>query len=301
MLKRCLAVLLLSLLAGPALAREAHPAPAPRAFLWEVRAPGADGKRAWLLGSVHMGRAEHYPLPGVILRAFAESKTLVLEARPDDTRAQPAFFARGALPAQDSLDKHLSPQTMKLLQSHLQRLKIPAQQVLRLRPWLAAILVSVTAMQQLGLSPQLGIDLVLFKQALAAKMKVAELEGYARQLALFESFSAKEQELFLRYSLIKTAKLKRQVDDLYRAWRRGDPAALLDLITASVREQPELRSMYKKLMDDRNEGMARRIDALLKEPGGQGPFFFVAGAGHMVGPVSVVQQLQKMGYTVTQR
>lgn len=56
-----------------------QPPQGPPVFLWEVE---ADRSRVYLLGSVHVLKAEDYPLTAPMEAAFEEAETLVFEVDP---------------------------------------------------------------------------------------------------------------------------------------------------------------------------------------------------------------------------
>src|SRR5215213_9198400 len=85
-----------------------QPAPASvvagtKTFLWKATSPTTE---VYLLGSIHLGKKEWYPLAKEIDGAFEKSKYLVLEADPakmDQLKIQQFVFQHGLYAADDSL------------------------------------------------------------------------------------------------------------------------------------------------------------------------------------------------------
>ena len=66
----------------------------------------------------------------------------------------------------------------------------------------------------------------------------------------------------------------------------------------SVRRYPQYRPLYKRLVTDRNTGMAQRIDAMLRKS--KKVHLIVVGALHLVGREGLVPLLRGKGYALKQ-
>jgi uncharacterized protein YbaP (TraB family) len=69
------------------------------------------------------------------------------------------------------------------------------------------------------------------------------------------------------------------------------------VITKSIKEDPKLVPIYEKLIYERNRRMVSKIEGYLK---GNGTYFVVVGAGHLIGEKGIVETLGKKGYRVEQ-
>src|SRR5215471_14820951 len=82
----------------------AQRAPAARkAMFWKV---SSDTSVVWLLGSIHLGSKEMYPLAGEIEDAFRNAAALIVEAdirQADMQKMQGAVLAKGMYPGDDVL------------------------------------------------------------------------------------------------------------------------------------------------------------------------------------------------------
>jgi len=104
-----------------------------------------------------------------------------------------------------------------------------------------------------------------------------------------------QQKRFLVMTLDETAQLDSEIEDLLRAWRTGDTAALAQLMAGEYEEFPDL---YRRLTVERNRAWVGRLVELLDD---RDDYLVVVGALHLVGPGSVVDLLRQRGYTVTQQ
>jgi uncharacterized protein YbaP (TraB family) len=77
-------------------------------------------------------------------------------------------------------------------------------------------------------------------------------------------------------------------------WESGDGENLYHLLNKSFEKHPDLRD---KLLTQRNKRWVSGIEALLKEDKN---VLVIVGAGHLVGPDSLVDLLQDKGYSVKQ-
>src|SRR3569623_1217482 len=243
--------------AAAVVSRDAH---APRYLFWEARAPGAT---LYLFGSIHIGRADMYPLSPAVERAFAASDALVVEANV--AAVDPGQIARwmAALAMYQNgstLDQKLAPATWQRLSKTATDLGLSTQLLSRQRPWLVSLTLSALTMQRYGYGDGLGIDNHFLRTA--GSKAIIELEAIWQQLEFFHDFSDQEQEAMLIGTL----------DDIARV--------------------PEL---FQNMMDAWRAGADAELDSLLKRGG---TYFVVGGAAHLVGDQGIVSQLRERGYRI---
>ncbi|MCL5021978.1 MAG: TraB/GumN family protein [Nitrospirae bacterium] len=266
-----------------------------KGLLWKVRSGSG---AVYLLGSIHALKKEHYPLPARIEEAFDESDTLAVEADINDVNVEGLMTAlEGAVyPGNETIEDHLSNEAYERAKAKLSESGIPVQLFQRTKPWLLALMLAALEMQKSGLDPEYGIDKHFLGEAKGRK-RIVELESIDFQLRLFTTMSDAEQESFLLYTLQDLDASGRETDALIGAWMRGDAKSMESLALEGVRENPQLRPMYKKLFQDRNEAMASKIEGFLREGG---TYFVVVGTGHLVGKGGIPGLLKKRGYSVEQ-
>ena len=116
--------------------------------LWRVQ---KGPSTLFLLGSIHVGQPNLYPLPAVMDQAFIAADQLVLEidlGLTSSAAMAEALLSRGTYPATENLSASLSVDTLRLLTAYLQTRRAQPQQtdlslptVQRLRPWYLAMLL----------------------------------------------------------------------------------------------------------------------------------------------------------------
>lgn len=271
----------------------ARPKAEPPGFFWTAK--GERGT-AYLLGSIHMGMKEFYPLPARIERAFERSSTLVLEIDLSQTGMQSAMSAiltKARYPRGDSLDRHLPAETLKKLLARTSEQGLPEQVVLQLKPWALALTLGALEMQKAGGEASEGVDLH-FAQRADGKKKIVGLETAEEQVSLFADIPEQHQATMLAQLLDEQEQKESEAGALLQAWKSGDEAALRRMVIEEL-DRPENRPLFDALFVQRNIKMARRIAELLRSGG---TYFVVIGAGHLIGPGSVVDLLKEHGFTV---
>lgn len=289
----------------PVLADEAVPAQdmvrrieaAPkRGFLYEVK---RGSNIAYLFGTIHVGRSDFYPLDATVTRALTAAKFLAVEADVSDPGAVAKEVSAYAMyPGATTLDRELPPATMKRLSAVLEKYHLPREQVMKLKPWMLALTLSLLQATQAGYDPQWAAELYLLGFAKSQKKTVVEVEGLRRQMEMFARLSAEQQRAFLDRTLrdLEDGEAERELTAFVDAWSKADaPALEREWKRLQTSHDASDRFVIDKLLIERNGFMAGRVEEYLRS----GQTYFVAvGAMHLIGEKSVVELLRRRGYEV---
>jgi uncharacterized protein YbaP (TraB family) len=251
----------------------------------------------YLIGSIHVLTPDFYPLSPVLEAAFKDSDLLVEEvdmAEMLDPTAQLRVLSRGMLPADQSLDKLLSPSTLALVKKVTADLGPAGQPLMRFKPWMLAIALQGLELQKAGYDPELGLDRHFYDQAKSAGKSVQGLETADYQISVFDSMTMAEQDRMLAQTLKELATELASVGKLAAAWKSGDVATVEGIMQAELKAEPQ---MYQRLLVDRNKAWLPKIEALFNR---SGHALVVVGAAHLVGADGVIAMLKAKGYTVEQ-
>ncbi len=259
------------------------------------------GNTVYLLGSIHIGNDDFYPLAPEIDAAFAESKNLVVEVNVDDpdmtAKMTKLVAEKGRYKEGDTLTSKVSKKNADAFKAYCEKKGYPFDQMNMLRPWLFSLTITLLEAQALGFKAELGIDkhfLALAKD----KMPIKELESAETQIGMLSGFSDELQETLLAKSLGDVDSMNEKMTSAIKAWKTGNTKALEDLmVTDELKKHPEFLPMIEKIIYERNVGMADKIDGYLKS---NEKHFVVVGAGHLVGEKGLVNLLIKKGYKVEQ-
>src|SRR5690242_2482787 len=274
----CFAALLV--VAAPA---HAHPA------LWAVK--DAD-TTIYLFGTVHLLPHDtdwHFP---ALDKALHDSDTLYVEITDDDQANMTALVLRYGIDMAHPLSGLLTPFDHGRLERAARLAHVPGgvAGLDVMRPWLAALTLTVAPLIQAGLDPAEGVDRQLRATMEKAGKPVRALETAEEQIRFLADMPQAMQLALLRSTLRDTDRAAVDLKAIIEAWKSGDEAALARLeIDLMRRETPEL---YQRLLVERNEAWAKRIAGMLQQPG---TVFIAVGAAHLAGPDSVQAQLAKDG------
>lgn len=281
--------------AAPLQAKTAAVQQGAKSCLWSVE---TQSNKIYILGSLHLLKPDDYPLSATIDKAYADSQLVVFETDIEKMQ-QPEMLMKiqelSLYPEGENLLQHIDTSTRKLLQKKMADLGLPLSIYVRFKPWLVATDLAVRQLNQLGFNPIYGVDVYFFNKAKADGKEVGFLEPAEFQINLLGNMVAQDQNDFLSQTLKDLEVVNDLAGDLIRAWKDGDAAKLHELLYKSFRDYPEL---YERLLIQRNRKWIKEIEGAMHRSKN---VLFVVGAGHLVGPQSVVDLLQKKGYSVNQQ
>lgn len=253
-------------------------------------------KTAWVLGSVHLGSKEMYPLPAAIEDAFSRASTVLVEVdinKVDPKVTNQFVLSKGIYQGDDGLSKHVSQETLDALHAFCEQYNMQAGALERLRPWLVSITVTLLPLQKMGMTTALGIDKYFLDKAKDSK-KVESIESAEWQFDLLSSIPENLQEKYLSNAVKQAARLNETAKEMQDTWIEGSAEKLDAILARSSREPAELQ---RKLREDRNPRMADALEACVKR---DESCFLIVGAAHTVGKDSVVSLLEKKGFKLQQ-
>ena len=265
-----------------------------KTFGWKATGKGG---AIYLVGSIHVMSAGFYPLNPALDAAFNDSDLLVEEvdlAEMLDPTAQLGVLSRGMLPANQSLDKVLSPATLTLVQKATGDLGGIGGPLMRFKPWMLAIALQGLELAKSGFDPELGLDKHFYDSAKAGGKAVQGLETADFQISRFDTMTMEQQDRLLAETLKELATETATVGKLGDAWKTGDVATVERIALADLKSDP---LMYQRLLVERNRNWMPAIEALFAR---RGRALVVVGAAHLVGPDGLLTMLKAKGYTVEQ-
>ena len=287
---RILALLAAVVMAWPAWADgDGHPV-----TMWRV-----DGRTntIYLLGSIHLLRAEDHPLPSVIGSAYDEAEVLVMELDMDDldpAQTQQAFNAAGVMRDGTTLRDLMGDELYARAEAAAARIDVPLEMLAQSEPWLAAMTVELMMLYRIGFQPSLGVEMTMLHRATADGKPIEGLETVEEQLAFLDGLSLPAQREMLLRTLEESARIGEMVDELIEAWRHGDADTLAASLLDSLGTQAELR---EALVTGRNRRWAQEISGWLDD---EQDYLVVVGALHLVGEDSVPALLAGQGIGIHQ-
>ena len=270
-----------------------------RGFLWEVR----KGKQVgWLLGTIHVGRPEFYPLPPSRMTPLQRAEAIVLEADISDiARAITATQKYAQYPeGTPGLETRLTPELRQRIESVLSRNQLDLAPMMRMKPWMLANVLALFEAAQAGYVPALSVESYLTRVAKSESKPILEFEGIEQQFELFEKAPWATQISFLEEALkaVESRSARRELNRIVQAWETADRGALERLLV-EMRAQSSVGSRFTvdTILLGRHPQMVSKIETMMTA--GK-PYVFAVGALHLVGPQGLVELLRARGYTLTE-
>ncbi len=266
-----------------------------KSCLWSIQ---TQSNKFYLLGSLHLLKQDAYPLSAAIESAYNDSQKIVFETDIDamqDPAVQARMMKLGMYPEGQDLLQNLHGSTRQLLEKKLTEFGLPIEAFSRFKPWFVAIQIEIVQLLRLGFSPEYGIDTYFFNKAKTAGKEVRFLESTEFQINLLGNMIEQDQNAFLNQTLKDLEVVNVLAGDLVKFWKDGDADKLHELLYKSFKDYPDL---HDRLLIQRNKKWVKEIEGAMRKNKNT---LFVVGAGHLVGPESVVDLLKKKGYQVKQQ
>lgn len=262
-------------------------------FVWKI---AGQSNTIYLLGSVHFLRAEDYPLPTVFESAYLNAEELYMELDLDDldpVHVVQITQEKGMLKDGQSLRK-LMGRDYEEAARHAEQIGLDLAMLNSAKPWLAAMTVVQLQLTKLGYDQSHGVEMHFVRKAQSDRKEIHGLETMQYQLELLDDLSPSSQRDFFLQTLAEAADMEEDMKSIMAAWRSGDSDLVAEQMLAELKEFPGL---YRALIADRNENWLTTVRKLLSE---DRDFLVIVGAGHLAGEDSLVNKLERLGYSAEQ-
>ncbi len=258
-------------------------------FMWHLQSETA---AITLVGSVHVGKPDFFPLPVPYEQAFAGSSVLAVEVDMSDPAvmadAARLMLEKGRLEAGETLESRLSTEVYRRLQERATEIGFPLAMYNTFRPGIVVVALMMQEYTRQGFDPELGVDKHFLDAAKERQLPVRSLETVGDQLNLFLDIDDVLDDLLVAESLDEATDIAGSIAEMLAYWRHGDADGLNAYMQLQMGEGPQMAAFYRRILDDRNVVMAATIRSWLD---GDEDVFVVVGAGHFGGPNGLVKLL----------
>jgi len=266
-----------------------------RPLLWKVSDADND---VYLLGSFHLLKADDYPMPADIDRAFDDAELLLFEVDPREMTAPETAATMQKYMAYEngqSLSKVLPKATLERLGTLVSASGGSVQALEQSEPWAVSLGLVIGVSQALGFKPDLGLDRHLMERAAKAGKPATGLETINDQMKAMDAVPYPEQAQGLDEFLQDPKKAIQQLQDMHAWWRAGD----VERLDKGMRAEMATKSpqSYKLLDVDRNNAWLPQIEKRLTGSKSDDTLV-VVGALHLLGTDGLVEKLKANGYKV---
>lgn len=275
--------------------------------MWE----GTDknGSKIIFMGSMHVAKADFYPLPEKIKKAYDQSEVIAFECDTESAEnEQLQFELQKQMTYRDGtlLRDKLSPQAYKILCERFAEIGMAEEMIANFKPWAAYETLTALWIMSGELKTQNGVDYYLMRQTKTDNKQLYELESAQSQLDMMIQQPDKLYDALFR--LMKDESKQSALDDtakLYELWLKGDMKGIEEMTVLPPDEEMKkegltdeeirlLRQREKTQVDDRNIAMAEKIKTLFKS--GKSTMV-VVGSAHFIGENGIISLLEKDGCT----
>lgn len=257
-------------------------------MFWQV---SDDDSSVYLLGSMHFGRADFYPLPEVIEQAYQKSEVVGVELdmlNVDPSAMQALIMPNMAYNDGTTLKDHVSEETMHLTELYFANKGISLADLGGMKAGMITMTISQIEAQIAGLLPQYGIDMHFLTKAKEDGKEIMEFETMESQLELLFSGDEESAEGLLYKTLKEASEFETMLDSMATIWKAGDAEAMNSMLTAY--ETEEEKAYIENLFTGRDVEMTAKIQELLAQ---NKAAFVILGAGHFVNDDGVINRLLK--------
>ncbi len=266
------------------------------------------GGVAYLLGSIHIGTEEMYPLPDYVLDAYESADALavecdILEEETDMAEAvemlMPMVLTDGTT-ISDYLEEDCYNRAVEILTENISY--VPMLDMYKPVMWY--MLISNMAVEKAGAKTDLGVDMYFLTDAHETGKTIYEIESAAEQYAVLGNLSMELQALMLESTVCyyDDPESHAYLREMCHAWAVGDAEGILDegeedMSAFTPEEIALLEEFNESLEGQRNVDMTEYA----KEAMASGEtVFIVVGAAHILGDDGMANALKEAGYTVMQ-
>ena len=251
----------------------------------------------FIAGTLHVLKAEDFPLPEQFHTAFKQSDDVFFEVdmtRFGSSEVQQKLAQLVTWKDGRDLSDVLSPEVLEELKTQLGVYGIPVEMLLPYKAGPAAMTLAMLEMQKLGMS-EIGVEEHFAKLAVGEDREIFGLETVEQQADFLVNMGGATPDEIISYTIQDLVGLDQQLDEMREAWRNGNLEQLETTVLQEMREKYD--GIYQELIVDRNNAWLPKIEALLEDPDIE---LVMVGAGHLAGPDSVLKLLEAAGYSIQQ-
>ncbi|MDU5570052.1 TraB/GumN family protein [uncultured Peptoniphilus sp.] len=270
-----------------------------KGFFYEVN---NKGNKIYMLGSIHVGNSSLYPIDENIIKALKSSEKIYMEIdlsnREEAKKMRQKIYYSDGKNLKDDLGEELYSRVLKIFQGY----GMEEDQVKILRPW---AIYNTMASDPKGESPKgsFGVESYFLALSLLNKIEIDELESMEFQSNILSNFDKKTYVEMIENLTAEIEKngyknINSGLYTLLDAWQSGDRDKMKSIL--SLKGDKASEKFNEAILDERDEGMAKKIDAMLKKDG-KNTYFILIGSAHLVPENSVTGILKNMGYKVIEK
>ena len=266
-----------------------------KVLIWEAKSPELPGK-AYVAGSIHIGKSQWYPLDRTYDRVFDEAGAVYFEIyRPDHQAVAQKTLLYGIFRDGKTLSQILGYADFQTVCNFYAQRSPGMNSALleRFRPWVLSVQISQFYLQQHPeISRSFGLENV-FTRHMGDKT-AGSLESIDDQLRGMSEVSDAAAGRLLMDGIRNFVHAGRDLNRIFRALETGEPDDLSLIANEMALKHPEV---HRCLFLKRNQAIAEKIYEMLKS---RQTVFILVGAGHLAGKGNILEMLRNRGCSTVQ-
>ena len=253
-------------------------------------------KKLFIVGSIHAGKDNFYPLSPPIEQALAESDALYLELAPSQMTPEliaAAMLEHASLSSPIPLKQRISEPLYQQLSQAIEHYKLPAYQQMFMRNWAIVVQLTMATISEMGLKKEFGVDQYFAAQAVQQNKPILGLETLAEQLQAMTLMDKIPAETLFQNYFDELPFAKNWLLSVEQAWRQGNSEQLVQLYQDYDKRQIDAELM-NALLNTRNKNWQQKLTQL---PSGK-TYLLVVGDMHLHGADSLLTRLRESGFNI---
>ncbi len=258
-----------------------------KGLLWKAESP--EGKTNYLFGTMHSQDYAVSGIPPKVRLALVKSKTLLMETIPNE-EANQAFLNMMYFKDKQRLDTLLEPELLEALTLKIQDYGVAAEHANFVKPWAAFSLIGRPKPVR---APTLESN--LFQVAQDSMLQVKSLETMEEILSPLDSLAMEDQVIILKDTICNHEQIIRDTKILVDLYLNRDLQGMIDFNNQPHYDEAVFERFMQGILYDRNIRILERIEKEFKA----GNVFVAIGASHLAGEKGLLNELDKLGYSIT--
>lgn len=264
------------------------------ALLWKIS--GKDlPNTSYLYGTIHMIDSDAFFMTDEMKQAFKEAELVTFEINleeMDNMFAQFSLLMQAFMDDNITLSDLLSEEDYQLVNDHFNKIGLPLSLFERMKPMFLSVMASTdSSPNALNSGEVVSYELEFMKMAKEQNKQMGGLETAAYQMSMFDSIPYKVQAEMLVESIKSGGEEMDELDVMTTLYRSQNIQGMQTLISD---EDSDYAAYEELLLINRNKNWIPIMSEMMKDK----ICFFAVGAGHLGGPMGVVNLLREQGYLV---
>ena len=264
-------------------------------LLWQI--DGAGPEPSYLFGTMHTADEEVTALAPPVVDALERAQSLSLEVIMTPEAQMSLGFAM-MLSDGRTLEQVVGPDLFQRAVTAGRPYGFGQDQFRLFKPWAVMTLLSLPPSEvKRQAAGEKALDHRLQEAATQRGLALHGLEQIEEQIAMFNDMAEDDQIAMLDATIAQSDQVEVMFEKMRGAYLDQNPARIFEMMQAQQTGfDPELVETFtERLLDERNERMAERMQPRLAEGGA----FIAVGALHLPGEGGILKLLEGQGYQLT--